>query len=289
MNGRLKAIGIKLGTNFLKIIPIKIAYFISDFLGEMSYFFLLKVRKIIEENISWILGDVSKSERERLTKNTFKNFARCMVDFLQIPFIGKDGVIRIIDFRLQELDRTLKKGRGAILVTIHLGNWDLAGVLLGALGYSVSAVTEDIPEAVYKVWEKYREWTGMKGIPLNEAGIGCYRALKKRELLVLLGDRDISDTGVEVRFCNGIRNIPRGPATLALKTGAPLLLGYIVRISNGNKKYLACVEPEIEIERRTGNFEDDVSLLTQKIANRLSELVRSHPDQWFVFQPDWRK
>ena len=111
------------------------------------------------------------------------------------------------------------------------------------------------------------------------------QALRQNEVVCLLCDRDLDRSGVEVEFFGERTTLPAGPATLALRTGAPILpVGvYFTERTNGHH---AVVRPPLSLERR-GGLREDVSRITQQLAHELEFLIRRAPEQWHLFQPNW--
>ena len=109
------------------------------------------------------------------------------------------------------------------------------------------------------------------------------RALRANHAVCLLCDRDLDGGGVEVEFFGERTTLPAGPATLALRTGAPLLPAACYY----DGRYHRCeVLPAVPVERR-GRLQDDVTRVTQDLAGRLEDLIRAAPQQWHLLQPNW--
>jgi KDO2-lipid IV(A) lauroyltransferase len=174
-----------------------------------------------------------------------------------------------------------------VLVTPHLGNWDLAGVFLGARGYPISAVVEPIPRGWTRTFNRYRNATAMQTIPIPERR-AIARALKDRRLLALVADRDFTGRGLPCPSFDAVRCFPKGPAAYALKFGTPVVLGYFVFQNRpGRPPYYACVEPPIEFSP-SGDTTADIDRLTRLIADSLNRLIARFPDQWPVFRAAWQ-
>jgi KDO2-lipid IV(A) lauroyltransferase len=125
----------------------------------------------------------------------------------------------------------------------------------------------------------------MTVVPLGpEAGSAVLRALKENQVLGLVCDRDILGTGVEVEFFGEKTTLPSGPATLAIRTGAPLLPTAVY--FEGRRGHRGVVRPPLTIDR-TGKLRDDVVRVTQLLAYELEDLIRAAPDQWHLLQPNW--
>jgi KDO2-lipid IV(A) lauroyltransferase len=169
-----------------------------------------------------------------------------------------------------------------ILVTGHVGNWDLAGICIAAAGYPAHAVVEPAEPVLARTYDRYRAATGVRTLPLGTGLLSAYRVLTQREVLLLVGDRAIGDTGCEVRFGLGRRRSTQGPAELACRSKAPVLIGYVVLNPDpAGPRYLGRIQPLVSEPA------GDPAELTRLINDRLATIVGEYPDQWFVFQPDW--
>ena len=112
----------------------------------------------------------------------------------------------------------------------------------------------------------------------------CVRALKANHVLCLLCDRDLAGGGVEVEFFGERTTLPGGPATLALRTGAPLLPTAVYFEGAG---HLGARPPAARRSSAQGKLRDDVARITQDLADELEALIRRAPDQWHLMQPNW--
>jgi len=133
-------------------------------------------------------------------------------------------------------------------------------------------------------FRELREALGMNVIPLGpDAGAAVIRSLKDNHIVCLLSDRAIGGTGIEVEFFGERTLLPAGPATLALRTGAPLIptaAYYRGRMHHG------VLRPPVPTERH-GKMREDVTRITQLLAAELETLIRAAPEQWHLMQPNW--
>jgi KDO2-lipid IV(A) lauroyltransferase len=241
-------------------------------------------RHIIDSNLARTASDRSARERRRLCRATFKALGRSTVDFLRLPLMSADELMGLVVFEGKaHLDMALAQGRGAIIVSGHIGAWELCGPLVAAHGYRMSGYVEDgaIDPAILQAYERYRGATGLTLIRLTDGARAGSRVLKRGEVLGLLADRVIEGRGLRTAFAGGTREIPMGPAILARWTGAPILFGTLLPTPGKPHAYRATLEP-----LGVGADEDD-TMVTRVIATRLAEVVANHPDQWFVFRPNW--
>ncbi len=283
MLAALKYYSIRLAIVLHKALPEFVKIIICYSLAFLSFLFLKNRRKIIEENIKIITG----KENKKLVLQTFINFSLDFADLLKIYCLNSEKIKKLpkIIRGTEYIENALKNGKGIIFVDAHLGNWEVGGCFLGAMGYPVVAVVEPLKDKrYYKLLNKLRTKTGMGIIELNlSVGRNILKNLKQGKLVVLLGDRDLTGTGIEVEFFGKKARLPKGPAQFALKTGAPIITGYFVR---KGLHYIVEAEPPINYIP-TGDKEKDIRNLTEILAKRLENKIKEYPTQWYVFQRPW--
>lgn len=278
---------IRCGTFVCGLVPRSLARRIALVLADACGLLLPARRRTVTLNLCRTARDRNPAERRRLCRSTFRNFGLCLVDFLGMLRMNREQLLDLIQLRgLENLEQALGEGKGVIIITPHLGNWELAGVFLGTLGFPAHAVAEYIGPEINALYDRYRGMTGLRIVPLGAAGRSALEVLRRGEVLVLVGDRAIGSHGLPVEFAGGRRDLPKGPARLALASGATLLVGYLALSADpGGRSYIGVVEEKIPT---AGLGSDAVSELTSRIAQRLGSVVSRYPDQWFVFQPGWR-
>ncbi len=181
----------------------------------------------------------------------------------------------------------LDRGKGVILALPHLGGWEWAGRWLALRGVKITVVVEQLdPPELFDWFVKLRSELGMTVVALGpDAGKAVLGALKRNEVVCLLSDRDLDGRGVEVEFFGERTTLPAGPATLGIRTGAPILptAVYFTPRYNG---HFGLVRPPLDTTR-SGSLRDDVARVTQQLARELELLITRAPQQWHLFQPNW--
>lgn len=224
---------------------------------------------------------------DRQVRRTFASYARYWADSLRLPSVSAAELDRLFSYDgLAYLDQAVAAGNGAIMVLPHLGGWDAGGAWFTRHGYALTVVVEPLePPELFEWFADFRRSIGMEIVPLGpSAGTAVVRALKAGRTVALLCDRDLPGTGVEVEFFGEKTTLPSGPATLALRTGAPVLpVSVYFKEPIG---YHGIVRPPLSIERR-GSLRDDVARITQDLAHELEGLIRRAPEQWHLLQPNW--
>jgi KDO2-lipid IV(A) lauroyltransferase len=276
-----------LGTICQFILPRWVVARIARLAALIAFRVNHRQRNRLLTNYRHILGPRAEEREIRdLARRAFINLATNYADLLRIPVLRRRIPV-LVGGDPSPLARALEAGRGAVVVTAHIGNWDLAGAHLSALGYPMSAVFEPVPRGWARTFNRYRSGTGLQAIPLpDKAGIS--RALRRGRVLALVSDRDMTKRGVPCPAFDALRMFPRGPAGYSLKHGAPLLVGFVLFDGRpGRPPYRVHVDPPLDFAP-TGNMDADVNDLTRLIARRINAAIARHPDQWLVFRADWR-
>ena len=189
------------------------------------------------------------------------------------------------------LDEVLAHGKGAILVSPHFGNWELGGLGLADRGYRLNVLTFREPDE--KVNEMREEMRGRRGIGViyvdrNDTSplaiIEAVNALRRNEVLALLGDRDGSSHTLTMDFFGKPAAIPAGPAYLAMASGAPVLPVF-VPIEGG--KYATIMERPIYFGGGHGRHGTAIREGMRKLLGVFEEYIRRYPDQWYNFFDYW--
>lgn len=266
--------------------PLWFSYWLACKGGSISYFLRRKARLALRENIQQVLGD--KREVDAKTMACFQNFAKYVVDFFRFPVINKENLNEFITIEGKEhLDEAVGYGKGVIALSAHLGHFELAGVALSLSGYKINAVSLRQPNPYIDrlfVWQ--REKCGIKGIPFGSAAMECYRALRRGEIVALLGDRDITEGGIKTFFFGKETTIPRGPISLAILTGAPILPGFAVR--GKNNKFCLFIEKPLFVPQ-TGNKEKDIMEGAKRVVAIMEAYISRYVEQWGMFHRIWRR
>jgi len=274
-------------------LPLKIGYGLAVFCSDIHYMFADKDRRFVRENLKIIFPEKSEREIRRIRIRMARNFAKYLVDFFRFSKLDAEYVKKNIKIENAHfVTQALSKGKGVIILSAHLGNWELGAVVVALLGYPFWAVV--LPHKhkyVDRFFNAQRESKGVKVIPLGKAARLCMAALKKNELLALVGDRDFTESGIVVDFFGKPSIFPKGPAALALNTGAVILPGFMVR--NADDSFTLWIDKPIECSPPVGagrklSFSDpDLMEVIKQYKGVIESYIRKYPDQWYMFRKFW--
>lgn len=239
-----------------------------------------KRQKMVEKNLLMIGIPPTK----KLIRETIRNWTHCISHQLQSLQMRSNELSGMVNDRggIDRISESLKEGKGAILVTAHLGNYELAGSYLAVRGFPVHAVVEEIAGGHTRAVNRIRRRFGMGVIGYSDIP-GMLEVLRKGRILVLLGDRDLGGNGLEVDFGNSTRRVPAGPALLSLRTGSPIQTGYFV-LDKARKGYNFFMNRHISSASK-GSLCERSQNLTRHVTDQLVAMIKSYPDQWFCFHP----
>lgn len=268
--------------------PLKLAYRIAAAVSDLHYLFADKDRRRVKGNLKAIFPQKTDRQVRGMRLRMSRNFAKYLVDFFRFEKIDKEYIEKNI--RIENLDyfkQALAKGKGAIALTAHLGNWELGGVVIALLGYPFWAVAlEHKDKRVDQFFNFQRESKGMKVIPLSRAVRTSLKLLNDNKIVALVGDRDFSQKGVILDFFGRPTCLPAGPAALSLKTGAPIVPGFMLR--NKDDTFTLTIEKPIEFAP-CGDKEKDLKELVGRYARVIESYIRRYPEQWYMFRRFWKE
>jgi KDO2-lipid IV(A) lauroyltransferase len=269
-------------------LPIKFSYAAARFLAAIHCFIFSRERRAIAENMKVVFSrSMDDKELDGIAKSVFRNFAKYLVDFFRISVVDAEYIKNFVKVEgRQNIDEALKRGKGIIILSAHLGNWELGGYVLSKIGYTMNAVVlTHKNKKVNDFFISQRRMGNFKSIEFGASLRGCYRALKNNELLALLGDRNFSDAGLMTEFFGKKALMPKGPAVLSVRTGAAIVPVFMTR-QNDDTFRMRCERP---IYPEDCSDEDKaIEGAMKKYLSCIEDAVRSHPGQWYVFKYFWK-
>lgn len=243
---------------------------------------ILVPRRRIMKNLRAAFGETySEAAKKGLAKGVQENFVKNLVDcFIQLN--QPDHVRKIVTVRgIEHLDAALAKGNGVIALGAHIGNFVLVGSRLGVEGYSFHTLFRIPSEPrIRTIVSNYLpprlHQRAIPSRPRRPAVRQILGALKRNEIVFILGD-NLKKGKVQTLFFGQRVPSPRGPVSLALRSGAAVVPLYLIRNYQGRLELV--IEPEITMERN-GSLGADITNNTRQIVGYLEKLIRRYPDQW---------
>lgn len=276
-------------------LPTRLGHVVANIIGDVVYFGMKRHSANAISNMRRVLGPRAGWQRVKTAaRASFRNYVKLSIDFLRFHHLSPAEIRRLIATPpdgMENIEEAFRRGRGIIAITAHYGNWDLAGATLATMGLPLNAVAEIFePPKMDQLINGTRRRQGMNIIPTDTNSLKeLFRALRRNEIIFLLFDNPEAgeEGGVPVQFFGETAYVPGGPAALALKTKAAIVIGYGIRKPDG-KTFRAFAEPPIEYERLiTGDKERDIQAITQEIVRQWEAIIRRDPEQWYMFREMW--
>jgi lauroyl/myristoyl acyltransferase len=275
-----------LGQFIALVLPLRLAYCLAVFLADLYYFFAFGDRRCVNANLEAIFPRKSNKDLRKINRQVFRNFAKYLVDFFRFEKINRQFIDHNVKLEnLHYFDEALARGKGAVVLTAHLGNWELGGVVIAQLGYPFWAVA--LPHKSKKVNDFFvaqRNRKGVQVISIGKAVRSCISEIRNNHMVALVGDRDFSEKGILIDFFGKPTHFPEGPAALSLMTGSSIVPGFMLR--NPDDSFTLRIEKPIEF-KPSGNKPKDLADLIVIYKNIIEDYIRKYPDQWYVFHKFW--
>jgi lauroyl/myristoyl acyltransferase len=277
------------GWAVVRLLPERVAYGLFRVTADRLWRKRGKSVRRLESNLARVLGPDATEERIReVSKQGMRNYLRYYCDTFRLETWSMERIVESMTVENQELLLgALADGRGVVLALPHMGNWDHAGAWAARVSDGFTTVAERLkPEKLFERWLHYRESIGMEVLPLT-GGSGTFgglmRRLKSGGLVCLVAERDLTDSGVPVRFFGETTKLPAGPAALAVSTGAAL---FPVTLWYTEDRHYAKVWPELEVPAE-GTRKQKIAALCQDLADNFAEGIAEHPADWHMLQRLW--
>ena len=272
----------KIGYSLGKWLPRGVLFALAYLLADATHWTNPEPARNLQANLRSAFPRWPEREVEELSKRIFRNFARNLVDYGRFHTITDEALDRLLPSvqHLHFIDESFAKGKGVILVTGHIGNWELGALFFGRHGIKINVVT--IPEGserIDSIRGAYRTRQNIRTIVVDGSpfsSLEIVAALRRGEIVAMLVDRWEGADGVPAKFFGADRRFPRGPFVLSRATGAPILPAFIVR---DGSVYRGVVDPPFFVDEP----EDEPG--ARRVSESLERMIRTYPDQWYNFAP----
>jgi len=273
----------------LHALPWNVACGFGSRLGTIGYRPLGIRRHVVERQIAAAFPELSEHEVNVLALKAYAHLGRSSIETALLPSIGQKGVLDMVEsvegFELVE--DAISRGAGAVLVTGHLGNWELAGAYVAARGVPMDVIVRTQANPLFDAYiNETRATLGMTVVRDYEAARRTPKSLREGRAVAFVSDQGVMGlASTFVPFFGRPAKTPRGAAVFAMKYDTPTLFVTALRQASG--RYRVSVERVPII--RTGNREVDVDAIVASYTAILERWVRSAPEQYFWHHRRWRR
>ena len=275
----------KIAEFLVRHLPLSFSYVFAVFLSDCQYLLSKADRKAVYDNLKVILK--TNKVPSSTARDVFRYFGKYLVDFFVMTKRINKGFLKdsVTISGVENIDEALQKGKGGVILSAHIGHWEMGAAVISLLGYPLSVVAlAHKDDKVNALFNSQREFFGTTVIQTTGAIRRCLDHLKQNRLIAILGDRDFGPHGLTMDFLGRKAIIPKGAALFALKTGAPIIPVFFLRAAN-DKFHFILGKPINPPSLDGGRVSDqDVEAFIKKYLPLIEEQIRLAPSQWLVFR-----
>jgi KDO2-lipid IV(A) lauroyltransferase len=257
--------------------------------GAVAYGILGRLRKVGLTNLELAFPEKSVAERDRILRNLYRNLGWLLAEFCRMPRFTMENTGEFLRYEgLEHYLSARERGKGVLIVTGHLGAWELSSYYHSLMGHPMSMVIRRLDNArVDRLVNEIRCLHGNRVLHKDDFARGLLAAMRQGETVGILMDTNMTPPqGAFVPFFGHMACTASGMARVALKTGATVLPGFMLW-EESEQKYVLHFGEAIEIGS-TGDDEQDVIENTARFTAVIESWVRKYPDQWLWVHRRWK-
>jgi KDO2-lipid IV(A) lauroyltransferase len=245
------------------------------------------IRQQLQDRLGYLASDPSLGTQ---INKVYNHFGMLIFELLQLPRMPSTQLKNIIILHHDShLDTALKRSRGVIILSAHLGNWEYCGLGLAGKGYKINAVGKSMKSTIGNILLRLiRDDHGVHTIPKNDSTREIFKCLKNNEIIAFLLDQNMTfKEGVFVDFFGRLASTSPGLAVIAARTGAAIIPAFSFR-DNDNLHHHLVFQPEFELENPLPTPQSNSVHNTARLTKIIETAIRDHPDQWLWMHKRWR-
>ncbi len=267
----------------LRYTPLPVARGLGRGYARLLDLALPRLRRVAMRNLAMAMPEKAESERRRIADGVFDSIGRLLVCLAKFPQIVRGGLSRWARFEgYEHVEEARQRGRGVLLATAHLGNWELGALAHALHGEPMDVVVRPLDNPwIDRLVARRRAACGNRVIEKREAARAIFKALAANRTVGILMDQNSSlDQGTFVDFFGTLACTGTGFARIAARSGAAVIPAFALW-SEQEGRHVVRYYPPVEM---TGSAEDD----TARLQKCLEAIVREHPDQWLWIHRRWK-
>ena len=277
-------------TSFVSHLPKKHIVRVGRLLGLLAYILDRRHRRIVRRNLRFIYPQWPRDRVRQVSMRVFQNAGITILEICQMTCLSSKDILDRVRIRGEEnLVNAMKGPQGAIMISAHLGNWEMSGLCVSwYLNKPLVVPARKIfPRALDRWMRALRTRFGTILLDKKRALPMMARMLRQGNVLGLLIDQGTKfSEGVEVTFFGKTVTATPAAALLARRYNSPVIPGFCVRESDNRLTLI--LKPPLSLQK-TKDSRADLQVNTQIMADAIEEAVRAYPEQWFWFHKRWKR
>lgn len=277
----------------LSVLPRRGALFVSSMIGRMAFHTLSSLRRTGLRNLEIAFPEMPGDERTEMVKGTFRNLGRVLGEVSQFGKYSPADIAKIVDFELDEVserlyERVKNEGKGVLITTGHLGNWELLVYSFAALHQPIAYLARALDNPLIEdLTVRVRTRLGNRPINKSNSAMTAIKLLRGGEILGVLADINAHPKeGVFVPFFGVEACTSSGPATMALRTNSLIFPVFCVFDASAGRYKV--VHGDVIEYQPTDDRQADIRELTAIYTAQIEKIIREYPDQWLWIHKRWK-
>jgi KDO2-lipid IV(A) lauroyltransferase len=274
-------------TLVLRALPLGWARAAGARIGEWGYAPFGIRRNVVERQIAAAFPGLGPGEVALVARESYRSLGRNAIELALMSYLGPAGVRQLFEPGGDDevLLRAREEGKGMVLFSGHVGNWELAGAYVAATGIPLDAIARRLENPLVDAYvNRARRRVGMNVVYERDAVRHIMRAFSQGRAVGLVADQGSGAASTFVPFFGRPARTPRGPAVFALRFETPIVLCAAMLQPSGKYRFVARVIPAAS----TGDREADVDATVGRFTSALEQLVRRYPGQYFWQHKRWK-
>jgi len=271
-------------------LPRPIIHLFTRILAILWHSIDKNARNQVESNLMRVVGD-NPIQLNKVSRELFINYGTYLGDWAKIIGLSNSKVLTYFG-KIEGVPVCKEehaKGKGVIILSAHLGNWEMGGLVFSQWGIPFNIITakDELP-MVAQMRTKARALHDIKTITIEDNPlffIDIVAALRRNEIVAMLVDRYDKKNGILVDFLGEKTYFPRGPVSLARATGASVIPA--LTVIEKDRRYRSALGAPIDM-KWSKNEEEDMNVNVGKIARVFEQYIRLYPNQWYNFSAIWK-
>ena len=275
--------------SFIIGIPKKYIVKMGNILGSIACLLDTRHRRIVKRNLKFANPEWPLDKINKTSIKTFQNMGITVLEICQMTCFSKKDILQKVRIKGKEnLLNTIKSHKGVIMISAHIGNWEMCHLFLSCyMQKSVVVVAQNQPNIIERIIHKLRTSTGNTIISKKGAMIKLVRTLRKGKMVGLLIDQGTSrGEGVDVTFFDRKTNATYAASLLAARYHCPVVPVYCIRESDA--ELTVVVEPTLKLHK-TDDVRADLQTNTQIMTDSVEKIISLYPEQWLWFHKRWKR
>lgn len=271
------------------MLPRKLTRIVCRIIALIAFLLCGKLKSIARANLSIAFPTMSEKERTQVIFGVFENLGRLLAEFSHFPKLNASNISQVVVYDGFENYATAKaKGNGVLYLTAHFGAWELCSFSHASYGHPLKFVVRPMDNPlINNLVNHYRTLSGNQTIEKKNSLKEILVTLKKNGAVGILVDQNTTrDAGIFARFFNVLACTTPSIVSIALRTGATIILAALIW-DELLRKHRLLFGPPLELIK-TGDLQKDIQVNTERCNQVLEELIRKYPDQWLWVHRRWK-